>query len=141
MSATAKTAIEAQLLQLIASPINPDRSLTGKQLWTVYFWQVVAEVAEKSKKASWEAIQGAGGLVDADDKLRALSAGEHIAAESNKYTVMVKLSEPRKTFNLEAFIEKAARRYRIPKDKLTELAEACRTEGKPALTKRIIEAE
>lgn len=135
------TAIETQLLQAIASPINPDRSNSGKMLWTVYFWQVVKATAEKQLKAAWTGIQGPGGLVEDDDKLRALTIGEHICAESNKFTAIIKIDHPRKTFNADLFIEKAARRFRVTEDKVRALIEECKEAGNAPLTKRVLELE
>lgn len=133
--------IESQLTQILGSPINPDRSNSGKLLWTIYFWQVVTELAKKRCENSWEEIQKAGGLVDSDDRLRELAAGEHIATESNKFTALIKLSEPRRTFNTEEFVSRAARKFRVPASKIEALIEDCKLPGKPALTKRIVEIE
>lgn len=137
-----RAGIESQLIQILASPINSDRSNSGKLLWTVYFWQVVAELAAKREKAAWAEIQKAGGLVDDDDKLRTLSSGEHIAAESTKFTVIVDIGSPQRRFNAEKFAERAARRFRTTVALVTALIEDCKLPGKnPTLSKRVIEAE
>lgn len=138
---TVRSGIESQLIQMLASPINPDRSNSGKMLWTVYFWQVVAELAAKREKAAWEEIQKAGGLVDKDDDLRTLTHGEHIAAESSNFTAIVEIGSPQKRFNAEKFVERAARRFHIPAARLEALINDCKLPGNPILSKRIIEVE
>lgn len=137
-----RSGIESQLIQMLASPINPDRSNSGKMLWTIYFWQVVAELAAKREKAAWEEIQKVGGLVDKDDDLRALTLGEHIAVESSKFTVIVEIGAPQKRFNLETFTELAVRQFHISAERIHALAEVCKRPGKKAtLSKRVIETE
>lgn len=137
-----RSGIESQLIQILGSPINPDRSSVGKQLWTLYFWQTVASLAEKREKAAWEEIQKAGGLVESDAELRGLTEGEHIAAESSRYIVIAEVSKPQHRFNAEKFAEKAARQWRTTVAKVTALIEDCKLPGKNAtLSKRVIEVE
>ena len=137
-----RSGIESQLMQILGSPINPDRSTIGKQLWTVYFWQTVASFADKREKAAWEEIQKAGGLIETDDELRKLTEGEHITAESSHYTVIAEVTKPQRRFNAEKFAEKAARQWRTTVAKVTALIEDCKLPGKNAtLSKRVIEVE
>jgi hypothetical protein len=136
-----RSGIESGLIQLLASPINPDRSNSGKQLWEVYFWQVVADLADARYKAGWELLQKAGGLVDSDEGLRDLTTGEHIAAESNKFSVLVTVSKPRRKFDREKFAKDAARKFEVSIEKVEALIEKCIIPGNPALTKRIIEID
>lgn len=136
-----RRSIEAGIIQMLASPINPDRSSSGKVLWNVYFWQVVGEIAAEKEKAAWKELQKAGGLVDDDDKLRSLSKGEHIAAESNKFTAMITVAAPRLNFDRDEFVAEVARKYRVAKKKLEALVEKCKHPGAAPLTKRIIESE
>lgn len=136
-----RAGIESSLVQLLGSPINPDRSNSGKQLWNVYFWQVVAELAEAREKAAWESVQGSDGLVDDDEALRALTIGEHIAAESNKFSVLVKVSTPRKNLDRDKMVQELARKFRIASDKIEAVIEKCKVPGKASLQKRIVELE
>lgn len=138
---TLKSGIEAGLIQLLASPINPDRSNSGKMLWNVYFWQVVADLAEARCKSSWEAIQGTGGLVGKDDELRDLTVGEHIAAESSKFTALVTVTKPRRNLDRAKLVSELARKFRVPAKKIEAIIEKCKVAGTAPLSKRVVEAE
>jgi hypothetical protein len=135
-----RNGIESQLIQILGSPINPDRSTIGKQLWTVYFWQVVADLAKKREEAAWEEIQK--GLIGSDDDLRQLSEGEHLVVESGRYSVIAEVSKPQRRFNAEKFAERAARQFRTTVARVTALIEDCKIPSKKAvLSKRVIEVE
>lgn len=137
---TLRAGIESQLLQVVGSPINPDRSNSGKILWSIYCWQVICELAERSYKSTWaSAVES--GLIKKDEDLRQLSPGQHLVTESNKFSVLVKISEPRRNFDRAKFLVEAAKKFKIDKAKLEALVETCMIPGNPSLTKDVVELE
>ena len=116
-----------------------EKSNAGKVLWPIFFWQVVEEVATKLRKQSWE-VASTEGVVKSDDQLRALGEGEHNVLDSNHFSVLASVTKPRMLFDRELFIANVAKKYKLDVGKLTVMAEACKIENKPALSKRIVEA-
>lgn len=118
---------------------NPDRTNAGKYLWAIFYWQVLSDTADKAFKEAWESAVTAK-VLDPDEKLRELGAGEHLLADSNSFSALVSVSKPRSDFDREAFIDAIAKKYKIEKAKLTALATSCTKQGKPSLKKRVVEA-
>lgn len=118
---------------------SPDKSNSGKYLWPIYYWQILSAFAEASFKEAWQNAVTAK-VVSPDEELRQLGAGEHLLTDSKLFSAMVTVSKPRTTFDRELFIDTVAKKYKLDKVKLVALAESCKTQGNPALTKRVVEA-
>jgi hypothetical protein len=137
-----KEMINSTLTKLVTKEVlAPDRSNIGRKLYEIYLWQEISKRAKSELDNSWKTAQSPGGQIDkSDEVLRKLDRGEHIVCESNHFSVLVKIDTPRKTFDLEEFITIVSKKYKVPADKLTAMAEACKKDGTAPLTKRVIEA-
>lgn len=148
MAKTKTITVRAQIEKLLGFDIgvlpvtNPDRkSNQGNILFDVFCWQEVTSIAKKKLEAAWKVAQDVKGLVPDDDVLRKrYGAGEQIVAETDSFSCVVKLTEPRKAFDLETFIGRLAKKYKLDADELAELAENCKVDGKRSVSKKILEA-
>lgn len=118
---------------------NPDRKYNvGARLFEIFCWQEISKLADERLKESWSSAAEAG-LIKTDDHYRNLGAGEVIAAESPSFSALMKISAPRKNLNRNDFLNAVARKARISRESLEELWDDCSEEGKPPLSKRILE--
>lgn len=116
---------------------NPDKGDNqGTLLFEALCWQEMQKLSTAKQKATWTALEE---IIGSDDELRKKS-GEHIAAESQHFTVLTTVATPRKSIDKEAFLDAAARKGRISRQALEDLWEDCMKESKAPLTKRIVEA-
>jgi hypothetical protein len=133
---------KALLEQLIAEAVAkraPKRgSKAEKLLYQIFAWQTIAKHAEELLKRSWAAAQPV--EVPDDDFMRALGRGEHIVTEAGAFTCIANITAPRMLLNQDDFNQAVSKRYEIDIAELLDLAEACKTEGKPPLSKRVLEA-
>lgn len=117
---------------------NPDRRHnSGPVLFEIAYWQEISDLADKRLKQSWTAAEE-NGVLKSDDYYRQ-TPGETIAAESEKFSCLMKVSSPRKTIDKEAFIAAVAKKCRIAAAAIEDFWEANLKEGKASLSKKILE--
>lgn len=118
--------------------VNPDRkSNVGTALYNVFIWQEIASIAEKEEKEAWAELD-ASRLIPTDDRLRQ-TEGERIEAESKHFSLLVKVSKPRQTNDIDAFIALVAKKHKIPKSTLEAYAELTKKVSKASLSKKVLE--
>ena len=105
----------------------------------IWLAQELKSWAESELKAAWSAAQD-DGLIEPDDELRAKGRGTHLVSDSASFSCTAKIDSPRGGFDKEQFILAVAKQYRIPLEELNAMAEGCKKDGTPPLTKRILEA-
>jgi hypothetical protein len=137
--------VKEQIVKHLNSPkltdLNPDhKSNTGPVLFDIFLWQTVKDYADEQLKKAWTAANEEA-VVPTDDRMReTLDRGEDkIVAESNTFSCIVKVTEPRVTFDKDTFLADCAKKFKVPIAKLVGLAKACGKEGKPPLSKRVVE--
>ena len=119
---------------------NPEKGNSGKLLFDIYTWQVVSDIAEEMLKAAYEQAQQRGGIMGDDDRLRLLGEGDHIVAESDKFSATAKVSKPRANFDREAFITDICKTFKLQESKVQACVKRSTKTGKASLTKRVLEA-
>lgn len=141
--APSKTAVE-KLREFLDTTIsaypNPDRrSNEGRLLHEAWLWQEVKQYARDAEAAAWRALQaGDDRLVMSDDELRSHSAGEHIVLDSDTYSCLVSVEEPRRNFDRDTFVALISRKFNISAASLLKYVEMARKDSQPPLTKRIV---
>lgn len=135
-----KNRIEDYVLSIDQAVPNPERKKTGvgANLYEVFVWQTIHKLAEGLHKKAYKKAQPA--PIPADDTMRSMGKGDWIITESSFFSLTAKVTEPRKTFNLDLFLAQLHENYDIPVPELSELAANCKSEGNPVLTKRVLEA-
>lgn len=119
--------------------VNPDRRHNaGPVLFELFVWQEACTVAEAQLKSAWVDARTSG-VIMPDDALRDLSTGEHIVAESARFSCLVTLQSPRNTFDKEKFLDIASKRLKLPRIKLLSLMEEATRPSKAPLGKRVLE--
>ena len=119
--------------------VNPDRKTnTGPALFDCFIWQEISTFADKQSEEAWEALVDEG-VLKSDDQLRKMVIGEHIVAESPHFSVITKLSNARENLDKELFFTTLARRFKVSKEAIEEIAAKCSKTGKVPLQKRIVE--
>lgn len=136
---TLRDKIEQDLIASAAARMPVDKSNAGSTLWPIFYWQVVEEIASKCRKQGWE-VAWSEGVVPNDDQLRARGAGEFLIIDSNHFSALASVTKPICRFDRDLFLEKVAKKYKLDKEKLAALAESCKTGGKAALSKSVVEA-
>jgi hypothetical protein len=117
---------------------NPDKSnIVGRFLFDIFVWQELERYSSMHHKRAWEEAV-AEGIVPPDDTLR-MFVGETIVRNSDHFAVRVNVQPPHSLFDLDEFVNRVARKWKLPKNKLRRLAEECKTNSKPILSKRVIE--
>lgn len=121
---------------------NPDKkkSNEGALLYEAYVFQELNARCEKEYKRAMKELTSSG-LIASDDDLREKALGDHIVAESSHFSVLVKLSSPRKMFSKDDFIALASRKLKVKPSVLEALAEECMVDTKKSLAKKIVEVE
>ena len=131
--------IALQLIAFQKAVTNPDRkSNVGAALFEVYLWQQVLDRAEDNLETAWKALAEEG-VIPTDDKLRTQATGDHIEAESEHFSCLVKIASGQNRFNKEDFIAAVAKKFKIPAPKLEALADTCKRKSNPSLTKKVLE--
>ena len=120
---------------------NPDqKSNTGAQLGNIYLWQTAKSFCDKQLKSAY-AIAESTDLIPNKEKLREEPAGEYVIHNSKSFTLTSKISNPRKSFDQEEFMQRVAKKYKIPVPDLFTIALDCKKEGNPSVTLRVLEIE
>jgi len=112
----------------------------GPYFGTIFYWQEIKKFSEAAHEAAWKIAQKAK-VAPEDDDLRDLGNGEHIISDSKLFSFIVKVDNPRKTFDQEAFIEQISRKYKLNVAELSKIAATCMKDSKPPLSKRILEVQ
>jgi hypothetical protein len=132
-------------LALLVDPksktINPDaKENAGPMLYSIFAWQEIERYAKERVKRAWEGAQSKDGIIPSDEELRELpTKEERIVAETNSFSCLVKIGEPQNRFDKDLFLDEVARRYKIKREKLEEIAEGCVKPTNASITKRVIE--
>lgn len=139
-----RTPVVDKLAIAIANVENPEgkrRSNSGDIFFRLHMAQEMKRQADEMAKKAW-ADAVAEGLVDPDDKIKeAHDVGTHIIAESDCFSVTAKISAPRKSIDVEAFVARLARsKYRVPLAITMQMIEETKKEGSKVLEKRVLEA-
>ena len=116
-----------------------DASNIGQTLYDIFFFQEVIEYAEIQLRKYWAAAQGEHRPIDTDDELRKLGKGEHIVAESDKFSCVVTVNNPRLSLDKDAFIASISRKFKLKRDVLDKLADASKKRSRAPVQKRVLE--
>lgn len=119
---------------------NKDKGNLGAVLFELFVWQYVENAAKRRRERAWKSAQDVGSVIPKDEELRKMALGEHIVAESDLFSCVVKIGEPRMTFSRDEFIKRVAAKYKLSVKNLAMLADECKVESEPVLTKRVVEA-
>jgi hypothetical protein len=119
---------------------NPDAKLkVGKLLFDVYVWQELQKYSTSQCKRAWaEAVSE--GSVDDDDALRE-QGGERTVQLTPHFALQVNVQPGRALFDKDEFIRRVAKKYKLRESSLTMIAEDCKCESKPSLSKKVIELQ
>lgn len=112
----------------------------GHYLCEIFFWQEIAKTAADNLKLAWANAQGESGPIDVDDDLRDHGAGEFIVCESEHFSCVVKVQEPRQNFDRDLFIQSLCRTYKLDRDAVEKMAKNCCTATRAPLSKQVLEA-
>ena len=123
----------------LAERVVPKQPKKAVYLTTIFVWQEISSFTEKKLKEAWSLAWEAG-VIPSDDALRAAGEGEAIVCESDRFSCVAKVTKPRETFDRDKFIGELVRLYKLKRPALEALAEQCKSEGKAALSKRVLEA-
>lgn len=141
--AKVRTTVAAALEAAVGTVKNPEgaRRNSGDIFFRLHVAQELKRLADSMAKKAW-ADAVAEGLVESDDKLRAnYDIGTHIVAESDCFSVTCKLTEPRKSIDVEAFATKLSKsKYKVPLVYTLKAIEDTKKEGSKVLEKRVLEA-
>jgi hypothetical protein len=104
----------------------PDRTNRGKQFALLTLWKKVQQLAEKkyenlmAEMIKEEVI---------DDPKSLTTPGNHILAESGKFSVQVNVSVPRREFNSDWLAAEMMKRYKVPVAITKQLIEEAKRPG------------
>jgi hypothetical protein len=133
----------SKMLTIIGKPDgvrNPDGKLKiGQLLFDIYVWQELQKHATSQCKRAWaEAVSK--GSIDNDDALRE-QGGEHTVQLTPHFALQVKVQPGRELFDKDEFIRRVAKKYDLRVSALELLANDCKCESKPSLSKKVIELQ
>lgn len=129
-----------RLLDRIGTDIPPpDKTNTGRVLFGIYIWQELERYASQRIKEAWTNAQCPDGICEADDLLRQFPPGEREVTSSKSFSLVVEVKKPAMRVNNEQFLAKLAKRFKVTVPEIEAIAETCKVENKPSLTKRVIE--
>jgi len=115
----------------------PDRSNRGKQFALLVLWKKVEQMAAKK----YEALLN--GMIKeevVDDPKEIKTPGNHVLAESGKFSVQVNVSVPRREFNADWLAHEMMKRYKVPVAITKQLIEEAKRPGETQV-RRITVAE
>lgn len=104
----------------------PDRANRGKSFALLILWKKVAQMAEKKYDKLMETM-----IKDEviDDPKTLTTPGNHVLAESGKYSVHVNVSVPRREFNADWLATEMMKRYKVPVSITKQLIEEAKRPG------------
>lgn len=134
--------IKETMLERVNDVRQGMNSLRSSDFGYLFFWQEVGALAEKECKEAWKKLQDPKGKVNvgSDDDMRALGVGDHVVTNSKLFSVVAKIAAPRTNLDVELLQNAIIKAYpNVKATRLASIVEACRLEGKAALTKRVVE--
>jgi len=136
-----RDALQKELDRLVNNfPLPNRRKNANAVLGEIYLWQEMAEYAARREKEEWAAAQEQK-LVPVDDKMRKKGAGTHILGDTDNFSIVAKVSKPRESVDMEAFMTALANRFKCSLSVILKLRDNSKVEGKAALSKSVQEAE
>ena len=135
---TFQAAVIKELMALDAKieKLNPDaKHNVGRSLGSAAFWDYVATYAEKQSKIAWKALIEEEVITDPTKK----SEGEYNLATSPSFTVTLKVSAPRKQFDVEKLAVMLKKKYKVPEPITKDFVEKSKSAGSSNRTLKIIE--
>lgn len=136
---TVKAEIEKSLTAGLDKLEGIDTSNVGAFLLAIFYWQEVMAFAEAKLKAAYSQAANEG-VFPADDKLRQLGKGEHIVAESDRFSLLASVQDPRLIFDREACFASICRKFGIDRNKLNIVVDQSKRQTTPPLGKYVVEA-
>jgi hypothetical protein len=115
----------------------PDRSNRGKQFALLVLWKKVEQMAEKK----YDTLLA--GMIKEDvidDPKSIKTPGNHVLAESGKFSVQVNVSVPRREFNGDWLAARLMKDYKVPVAITKQLIEEAKRPGETQV-RRITVAE
>lgn len=116
---------------------NPDRGTNLTLLAETFAWQEIQTFAKKRLEVLW-AKMAIDGIVATDDELRK-EEGFRVVTSTDNFSCTVKVDPPRTVTDLDAFIAKISKKYKIEPAVLYDLAEKTKKVTQPVLSKRIVQ--
>lgn len=116
----------------------PDKSAVGTLLFRLFMWQELERYAAQMLKQAWLTAQSDGGICEVDDALRGSPLGEREICSSKTFCLMVELKKPATRLDMDSFMQALARKFRTDVGTVAAIADKCRVENKPSLTKRVV---
>lgn len=114
-----------------------DRSNKGKTFSLLILWKKVEQIASKKYDALMAQTITDGVF---DDPKSISTPGNHVLAESNKFSVQLNVSVPRREFNLEWFAKELNKSHKVPIAITKALYEQAKKPGE-SQTRKITVAE
>jgi hypothetical protein len=114
---------------------SPDRSNTGIVIGEAFICDVVEKYAHAQSEAAWAKLE----TEEIINRTEDLGEGDHTLAESQKFSVQLKQSKPRKNFKAEVLQTALQKKYRVPLHTSKEMIEAAKVPGNPVRTFKIVE--
>ena len=104
----------------------PDRSNRGKQFALLTLWKKVEQMAQKKYDALLASMIKEEVI---DDPKTINTPGNHVLAESGKFSVQVNVSVPRREFNPDWLASEMMKRYQVPTSITKQLIEEAKRPG------------
>ena len=118
---------------------NPDQQHNvGALIGDAYFWDTVQDLAASKSRSAWSTLEKEGFIQNKDD-IRNEVDGEKTLVHSPSFAVIAKVSNPRASFDKDAFITLVSSKFKIDKHKLVELAQDCTKQSKAPVSLKILE--
>jgi hypothetical protein len=121
---------------------NPDtKSNTGRALGKAYLLGIISDYSDRQ----YQELMGGGNklgslreekIVDDPSKL---DPGEYVLAESPKFVVTCKVSEPRMSFDEDVFAALLKKKYKVPEAITKDFIQKSKTPGSKNKTIKILE--
>lgn len=130
--------LKERIVESVDAIYSASNALRSSEFGRIYFWQEVSSLADAKLKESWEQAQKTG--IPSDDELRAMPVGDHVVDEDKRFTLVVKISKPRESFDLDMFIAALVKKHKLDPVELRALADRSKKTTKPSLSKKVLEA-
>lgn len=115
--------------------LNPDtKSNTGRLIGRAFIWDAIAKHAKGQSEAAWKTLESEEIIEYVE------SQGEHTLATSPHFTVIDKVSAPRKAFKPEVLAQELNKKYKVPVPVVKDLVERAKVPGEKGVhTSSIVE--
>ena len=104
----------------------PDKSNRGKSFALLILWKKVSQMAEKKYEKLLETMINDEMI---DDPKKIETPGNHVLAESGKFSVQVNVSVPRREFNADWLANRLMKDYKVPVSMTKQLIEEAKRPG------------